>query len=206
VDILARPADLSRPPATLLGGVNRRYPAGWSSDDGRLLFQETSLASGNDIRLLTEPGTLPVGSRGDTCRRAQRAALSARRLGSVPSNETGRFEVYVRPVGRPGGAIPISTGGGGDPVWSRDGRELFYLEGNDLKVVTVRTQPTFEASAPLKLFSGNFNSGNLAGANYDVTVDGRRFVMVAHTQPDRSMPINLVTNWWEELKRLAPPK
>jgi len=121
------------------------------------------------------------------------------------SNESGRAEVYVQPYPGPGAKRQISTEGGNEPVWARDGEELFYRNGDQMMAVEVTTEPTFSASTPRLLFEGNFqpSSGNLA--NYDVTPDGQRFVMIQLGGTDsEASQINVVLNWFEELKQRVP--
>jgi hypothetical protein len=77
-------------------------------------------------------------------------------LDRVHVHESGRFEVLVQSFPEAGARTQISTSGGTEPVWSRDGRELFYLDGDAMKAVDVRTSPTFSAGAPRKLFEGRY--------------------------------------------------
>ena len=96
------------------------------------------------------------------------------------------------------------------PAWARDGRELFYLAPGPDGQVTMMTVPVlttsgFSVSTPRQLFAGRFTA-NIPSRSYDVTADGRRFVMV---QPREQAPqpvthIVVVQNWTEELKRLVP--
>ena len=116
------------------------------------------------------------------------------------SNESGRFEVYVQAYPGPGGKWPISIEGGNEPLWSRDGRELFYREGNRMMAVAVRTVPTFTTEKPRLLFEGSYVlRPNVA--NYDVSLDGQRFLMI---KEEGQAPINVILNWFEELERLVP--
>ena len=126
------------------------------------------------------------------------------------SDESGRDEVYVRPYPGPGGQVIISTGGGEEVVWGPDGSELFYRNGDQVMVVKVNTAQTFAADVPVPLFVAPYaldNAGGGAGnPNYDVSPDGE-FIFVE--QDSRSgvegvIPINVVLNWTEELKRLVP--
>ena len=123
------------------------------------------------------------------------------------SDESGRREVYVQPFPGPGGKWQISTEGGTEPVWAGNG-ELFYRNesGDKMMVVDITTEPTFRAGNPRLLFEG-FYQGGIGGnrAFYDVTPDGQRFLMVkAGEQETEAMQINVVLNWFEELKRLVP--
>ena len=118
------------------------------------------------------------------------------------STESGRTEVYVQPYPGPGGVFPISTEGGQEPVWSADGRELFYRNGNRMMAVAVSTEPDFTAGKPRILFEGPYET--VTGGNYDVSPDGRRFVMIQSEEESTPKQIHVVLNFSEELKRLAP--
>jgi serine/threonine-protein kinase len=132
------------------------------------------------------------------------------------SNESGREEVYVRPFPNvDGGRWQVSTGGGTRPVWARSGKELFYLDANNLlTAVAVETAPTFRAATPTTLFKTDYFSGfggggeAVAGRTYDVTPDGRRFLMIKDVEGGRAEAANLVVvqHWAEELKRLVPTR
>jgi serine/threonine protein kinase/Tol biopolymer transport system component len=120
------------------------------------------------------------------------------------SNESGRYEVYVQPYPGPGGKWQISTEGGMEPVWNPNGRELFYRSGDKMMAVEITTQPGFVAGKPRMLFEGQYDS-NIPRANYDVSPDGQRFLMIK-TNKQESAPtqINVVLNWFEELKQKVP--
>jgi serine/threonine-protein kinase len=127
------------------------------------------------------------------------------------SNESGRDEVYVRPFPKvDGGRWQVSTGGGTRPLWARNGRELFYfVEPGTVMAVPIRSGPTFAPDAPQAVFKGG-PFGGFAGRHYDVSPDGRRFLMLKNEQatddatPYRSLIV--VQNWQEELKRLVPTR
>ncbi|HUF23132.1 MAG TPA: protein kinase [Vicinamibacterales bacterium] len=116
----------------------------------------------------------------------------------------GRFEVFVRPFPDVDAwQSKVSTEGGEEPVWSPDGREIFYLAGGKLMAVRVtRAAGGIELEKPVALFdiAPYFFGG--VGRNYDVTPDGRRFVMVKNPVggPAQSTPITIVMNWIEELR------
>jgi len=122
------------------------------------------------------------------------------------SDESGRPEIYVQPFPGPGGKWQISTDGGIEPVWNRNGRELFYRNRNRMMAVPVTTEPTFSAGHPSMLFEGEYLASPFpaTGVTYDVTADGQRFLMVKETPQASDIKINVVANWFEELKRLAP--
>ena len=130
------------------------------------------------------------------------------------SAETGQREIYIRPYQHRGGRVPVSVGGGREPVWATNG-DLFYrnLTGDRMFAVSVvTTEPTPKVAAPVELFQGPYYS-SAAGSprpQYDVTADGQRFLMLAPTSgTDASISrprIVVVQNWTEELKRLVPTK
>jgi hypothetical protein len=125
------------------------------------------------------------------------------------SDESGQFEVYVRPMPDPyqGSRWQVSAAGGRQPVWSRDGRELFYRDfSGALMSVPVTAGPAFAPGRPVRLFEGAGFLGAGAqggGRTYDVSPDGSRFLMV-RIEDQSSTPLVVVLNWFEELERLAP--
>jgi serine/threonine-protein kinase len=123
------------------------------------------------------------------------------------SNESGRPEVYVQPYPGPGGKWQVSTEGGTEPAWNRNGRELFFRSGNKMMAADVATQPSFSAGKPRLLFERPYLRSDfpLVGTAYDVSTDGQRFLMVKETeQASSATQINIVQNWFEELKRRVP--
>ena len=89
-------------------------------------------------------------------------------------------------------------------MWSPKGDELFYRKGDQMMVVAINTQATFSAATPRVLFEGPYEPGLGLRQNYDVTPDGQQFVMVRAAQGSGQAQINVVLNWFEELKRLVP--
>ena len=128
------------------------------------------------------------------------------------TTESGRNEVFAQPWPGPGPKIQISAEGGTDPIWSRDGKELFYRNGDKMMVVAVSLAGGFQAGKPRLLWEGQYSHGmssscgppGTTSANYDVTGDGRRFLMVRDLDQDAvSTRIVVVLNFAEELKRLT---
>ena len=124
------------------------------------------------------------------------------------SNETGRDEVYVRPIGSPGGRKQTSTEGGTWPAWARNGRELFFLKGDKLAAVTLdaESNPVGQARVVLdapKLADLQFQADS---PWYDVMPDGEHFVMLLSPQYPSPTHYNIVVNWFEELKQLVPTR
>jgi Tol biopolymer transport system component len=114
--------------------------------------------------------------------------------------------VYVSPYPKPDVRYLISEEeGGGQPVWSPDGTELFYRSGNRMMLVSVQTDPTFRHGRPEVLFEGRYVSSRINPWNpyYDISADGQQFLMIKNVE-GRTGQINVVLNWFEELKRLVP--
>jgi hypothetical protein len=117
------------------------------------------------------------------------------------SDESGRQEVYARPFPGPGGRIQVSVDGGSEPVFTRDGRELIYREdagaASRLIAAAIRTVPTFAVTARTPLFDVTNYAGETDHANYDVSPDGRSFVMIRGPQASQ---IQLIQNWTAQLR------
>jgi serine/threonine-protein kinase len=122
------------------------------------------------------------------------------------SNDSGRLEVFVRPFPKTdGGHWQISTSGGSNPVWARNGRELFFVAGSAMMAVAIHTTPTFSAGNPAKLFESRSYT-SITARTYDASLDGQRFLMIrdsANADPNSTAaPVSLVVveHWFEELK------
>ena len=117
------------------------------------------------------------------------------------SNVSGIREVYVRPFPGPGPRHSVSVGGGTEPWWSMDGREIFYRDGSRILAVEVSTSPTFSSGPPQELFDASgYDFSQFI--NWDVGPDGR-FVMVK-SDPSRLRQLQIVQNFFEELRQVVP--
>jgi serine/threonine-protein kinase len=132
------------------------------------------------------------------------------------SDESGEFQVYVRPFPAVDqGRWQISTEGGRQPAWVRSGRELFYVAPDGslmgVPVETSQAGMNFAYGTPIRLVAGDgyyyaWNTQNNQGRTYDISPDGNRFLRLKEVQlPDSTPPsIVVVQNWLEELKRRVP--
>ena len=120
--------------------------------------------------------------------------------------ESRKAEVYVRPFPEVNkGKWQVSTSGGSHPVWSPNGRELFYRYGDSLMAAAVETEPTFKPGKTEALFQGKYDS------SWDISPDGKRFLMMKEpgattTAAGGPQKINIILNWLEELKQRVPVK
>jgi eukaryotic-like serine/threonine-protein kinase len=197
-------APVSQPAAEerLTNNEHGATPSSWSND-GRWLFYLSqggiwmlSVAGGGKPRPVTQS---PAGAA------HPRLSPDGRWL-AYTSNVSGRTEVFVQPFPGPGPRVQISTDFGTEPVWSPGGRELFYLDGNTtLIAVDITANPTFKAGLPRVLAEGRYMYNSNPAAGYDVSPDGQRFLRVQPLHPDPpANQINLVLNWFEELRRVLP--
>jgi eukaryotic-like serine/threonine-protein kinase len=185
-------------PERVTANQNPAVPQDWSPDGAFILFQEMRhlhllhLTDGKTGRWLQAPFAETDG----------RFSPDGQWL-AYSSDQSGSAEVWVRPFPGPGAPVRVSADGGRDPVWSRDGKELFYRNG--LKILSARVAPdvTLRVDPPQALFEGGFDPGPERA--YDVASDGR-FVMIENEPNDvaASASIVVVLNWKEELKRLVP--
>jgi len=195
------------------GGLERlttsdhvNIPSSWSPDGRMLAYSELGTPDGYDIWVLrlSDRKTQPFLKT-----KFNEAAAQFSPDGNwvaYASDESGRNEIYVQPYPGPGGKWQISTVGGREPLWNRNGRELFYRNGNKMMAVEIALKPSFSAGTPKMLFEGQYQSlPGMSTPNYDVSPDGQRFLMLRADQQDISArQINVVLNWFEELKRRAP--
>ena len=109
------------------------------------------------------------------------------------SDESGRSEVYVEPVPGPGGRRQISSDGGEEPRWVRNGREIVYRSGTKMMSAAVHLQPLLSVQKAVELFDHKFERG-AAVAGYDVSPDGQSFVMT-RAEGENPTEIRVVINW-----------
>jgi serine/threonine protein kinase len=194
-------ADGSGGAERLMTDVHTQVASSWSPDGQTLAFEQTAPGSGFDIwffRLGDRKAEPFLQTRFNEI--APRFSPDGRWL-AYASDESGRYEIYVQPYPGPGGKWQISTDGGSEPVWARNG-ELFYRNGDKMMVVETTTRPSFSASNPKLLFEGRYATYQSL-PDYDVTADGQRFLFLKAGEEARS-EISVVLNWVEELKRSLP--
>ena len=120
------------------------------------------------------------------------------------SNETGNMEIYVSPFPNASGKWQVSSGGGQEPKWRQDGKELFYLS-TDGKMMAVAVKPgaSFEASSPVALFQTHRRQAVSAQDvfSYDVTADGQRFLINTRMDEANAAPLSIHLNWASEMEK-----
>jgi serine/threonine-protein kinase len=203
-NIFWQSADGSGAPERLLESETLHHPMAFTTDGGlvvselvpgrgRGLFLTTLREPRTSHRLLDNAVTAEVSPDG--------------RWMAYGSTQSGQYEVYVTSFPDARGRWQISTGGGRQPAWSRDGRELFYREFNGaLVAVPVTLSPTFSAGPGRRLFQDPAYAGagpSLSDRTYDVSPDGRRFLMIRIVAPQQRT-LAVVQNWFDELRQRVP--
>ncbi len=199
-DLFSRAADAGTPESLVLAGSSDKY-ARSLSPDGKLLAFSLSAATASEIWLL------PLDGRGKARPLLQghhstlRPAFSPDgRWLAYDSDESGRREVYIQSYPDLGRfRRQISTSGGEEPHWTRGGRELVYRHADSMFAASV-VLASGETGRPAFLFAGSF-LGPLFGGGYDVEPDGERFLMIKVPPESAPRRIDLVLNWFEELKK-----
>src|SRR5215813_14131699 len=192
----------------LLRSEYAKFPTDWSRDGRFIIYFEVNPQTKNDVWILPVVGN-DGQSTGEpkpvlhTAANESWAALSPDgRWLAYASDESSRYEIYVQSFPTGGGKQLISSGGGNNPRWRRDGKELFYYSADGkMMAVSVKTGESFEAANAVSLFDFRAGTSVLAHAPFAVTDDGQRFLINVIVQNQTATPLTGVSNWTAELKR-----
>ena len=189
----------------------------WRPDGKVLAFIQINPGTNSDIMTLPIEGDEKSGWKPGEPKPFVNSAFNERepvfssdgRWLAYMSNESGSYEVYVRPFPGPGGKWQISTGGGLYPLWSRDGKELFYrTEDSKIAVVTyTASADSFHADKPQLWSPGQFTERGLGFHNFDLHPDGKRFAVLKAPGTEQAPTVNKVSfifNFFDELRRRVP--
>ena len=209
-DLFVKPANGSGQEQVLLSTPNQKVVTQWSRDGRFIVFYEVNPQTKRDIWVL------PIGEGAPAVRKPiplvhtgfeeiQGQLSPDSRWLAYTSDESGQREVYVRPFPGIEGVWKISTAGGEQPRWRGDGQELFYVAGDGkMTAVSVKasagTNLVFQAGTPVPLFDAHLvNFGVAQFFDYDVTADGKRFLLASagmtNSSGSQSPPLTVVVNW-----------
>ncbi len=208
------PADRSRPAAQLPGTGLSQSAESWSPDGHALAYTAITPEAGSHIMVQSLKDDHESHPFADIKAGAGSPKFSPDgRWLAYCSNESKKPQVYVQAFPGPGAKIQVSSDGGTDPVWKRTGEELYFRNGDKMMAVNVSTAPTFRAGRPRVLWEGHYSHGmstscgppGPSSSNYDVTADGKRFLMIKDEAPDTavSRQIVVVLGWADEVSRLS---
>jgi len=174
------------------------------SPDGKLLAFNYEDPTGQDIWILSFDDRKARPFLQDRGTEVDATFSPDGRWLAYSSDESGRFEIYVKPFPGPGEKRQISSAGGRKPLWTHSGRELFYRNGEKMMVVGLSPDTGFRADTPALLFSFPSVLDGIT-ADYDLSADDQRFLMIRSSEQELPpLQFNVVLNWLEELKRKVP--
>jgi len=181
-------------------GGSSIYPTDWSRDGRFLAYVETAGKTRQDVWVVPLAGDRkPIPFlQTEFSERSARFSPDAKWIAYV-SDESSRTEVYVQAF-QPGSGVvgkwQISSVGGSEPVWRRDGQELFYMAPDgSIMSVEIKAGAGFQAGVPRPLFQARPPDQGAGVQRFDVTADGRRFLVLTYAEEAAASPITVVTNW-----------
>ena len=203
-DLYSRPVDLSSPTELLLDVQDSLVPGSWSADGRTHVYYTINADTKRDLwtwQVGEEPSPFLVTEFNES---NPRLSPNGRWV-AYASDQSGENRIYVRPFPEGNRVIPVSAGPGIQAVWSRDGRELFYRNGNEMMAVAVDPGQEFKVRQTTVLFEEPYvlDFANSGIHSYDVSLDGQQFLMVKEAETATS-ELTVVLNWFEELKARVP--
>jgi eukaryotic-like serine/threonine-protein kinase len=181
-----------------------QVPTDWSSDGRFIVYRDNNPTIGGDLWMLPLFGERKPFPFQRTPFNETNARFSPdSQWVAFDSDESGRREVYVRHFEGSVEKFRISPAGGTQPIWRRDGKELFYLApDNEIMAVSVKKGDTFQATIPTPLFKIESVKGtySVMRGEYDMTADGQRFLVSSGVADARGLPLTIVVNWTAGLK------
>jgi Tol biopolymer transport system component len=171
-------------------------PTSWSPDGDRLaVFDNRS-----DIWILNRDGGYEPFLNGPNNERSGRFSPDGSAFAYVSDESGGEFQVYVTPYPGPGRRVPVSIDGGLSPIWSTDGKELYFRQGSKVMAARIVLGSEIDVATPVELFDGPYTVDLSGHQRYDVAPDGR-FLMVENSEDFR---VVVVEGFFNELRRLVP--
>jgi Tol biopolymer transport system component len=202
-----KPASGSSNEDLLLNKRRAGIATDWSADGKFILYREINDKSKFDLWILPLEGDrTPKPFLQDDFDKGGAKFSPDGKWVAYYSDESGQYQVYVQPFPGPGGKYQVSSSGGINPVWRRDGKELFYVASDGkLMAVKVKEGSGFEAVSAKPLFDTRVRGTGILGIssrdNYAVSRDGQRFLMNDRTDVSTAPPLTVVLNWTADLKR-----
>jgi Tol biopolymer transport system component len=187
-----------------------QLPQCWSADGKYLIYTElVNPKTGFDIWLLPmERDSAPRPFLNSELNEGLPAMSPDGRWLAYVTGNAGQEEVFVCSFPGKENILQISIMGGTEPLWAPDGKEIYYRDraAKNLMGVSFIAEPELRVGKPAIVFPGNYaTTGSLAGRDYDISPDGKRFLMIEYGEEKSTVTqINIVLNWYEELKKLVP--
>ena len=201
-NIRAAPASGAKDPKIIIDTT--AFPHDWSHDGQVLMYGKSSAESGADIWF-----HFVDQSREDLLLTPNRSTETLAKFSpeanyvAYTSSESGEYEVYVQPFPPTGDRWTVSSEGGEEPVWSPNGKKLYYRNTNDWIEVEITTAPVFSIGKRRVLFSEPYM--NVPGFSYDISPDGQRFLLLKPVSQERTTTnLRIIKNWFEVINQLTP--
>lgn len=205
--IYQKPANGTAPEKPLVSSAELKYNPQWSPDGQFIIYSQINPKTNSDLYLLSLAGERkPTPLLQTTFIEAQARFSPNGRWIAYISNETGQFQVYVESFPATGAKLAISVGGGSQPQWRADGKELYYY-APDRKLMAVEVNgdgPTFKVGEARPLFDIRVFAVDQSfpgNGYYTVTHDGKRFLVSSLPEAPERQQINAIVNWTADLKR-----
>ncbi|MFI5311009.1 MAG: protein kinase [Gemmatimonadales bacterium] len=202
-----QPSDLSGNAAPLLASAADDFFEGVLSPDGKAIVYQVDNAgneAANVMYRLLSGDTTPKPIAATTFIEAQARLSPDGKWVAFVTDASGAGQVVVQPFPGPGSRVQVSAAGGAEPVWARDGRRLFYRDGQRFVAATYTTSPTFAVSGRTPLFVDGYVFAQSPHANYDVSPDGTHLLVIRNAE---AATLVVVHNWSGELRaRMAGRK
>lgn len=199
-DLYEKPGNGAGQDTLLFQNSTAKYPTDWTPDGRGVVYHAYGDGTGCDIWYMTADGSQRRPLVQTTFDEMQGQVSSDGRWLAYASTETGGAEVYIRSLSDANTKWQVSAGGGTDPRWRADARELFYVSADSW--LTAVTFIGGRPEAPRKLFRVHVSPPVTPYlSNYNVTTDGRRFLVKVPVHDVTSTPIQVVANWLSSAKR-----
>jgi serine/threonine-protein kinase len=202
-----RTADGSGVTSRLTEGDRSAFGSDWAPDGSALVFYDVNTSTGRDIKLLYPDGSRSTFLATEFGEWSPRISPDGRWVAYL-SDRSGEARVYLQPFPAGGPVVDVSVGFANEAVWSRDGGQLFFRDATTMQAVEMTGDPERPVGIPRVLFQDPYDRDPLVGnANYDVAPDGRFLMVRGDVEEGGDAPvdqINVVLNWYQELKARVP--
>jgi serine/threonine protein kinase/Tol biopolymer transport system component len=202
VDLYEKAASGAGDDQLLFKSPSAKFATSWSRDGQFIIFENWLLQSKGSLWVLNMSGSHEAKAllQSNAFNQSQGKFSPDAHFIAYASDESGRTEVYVQRFPPSSDKWQISTGGGMQPLWRDDGKEIFFItEDKKLMAVDIKTEGKFESGIPRQLFQGAMKTGFAYG--YAASTDGQRFLMSAPVDAPAGAPMTIVLNWTSGLKQ-----
>jgi serine/threonine-protein kinase len=190
-------------PAELLFRSGHAVPLSWLPD-GQSFFFSKHRFDGGLWRLWVDRDREPESVIASSARERFAAVSNDGRWLAYVADESGRGEVFLRSFPQLGPKTKVTIDGGGEPLFSHDGDELFFRKRGEMYRVNLTHEPELKVSPPELLFTGDYDSAAVGHQHYDISLDDQRFLMIRHSEIAGPNEVRALLHWAESLDAKLP--